>query len=84
VQDRRPSQVYRFERAAGWSIIGHGEAIVPIFIGRGAPVRNAISTPKPADFPMQAAKSHPRIARLTNSANYDDRARIKCTVTVIP
>jgi len=41
VQDRRVSQTCRLERVAGCGIIAHGEAIVPIFIDRGAPPNRA-------------------------------------------
>jgi hypothetical protein len=37
VQSRRLSQLCRWGRVAGCGIIGGGEAIVPIFIDRGAP-----------------------------------------------
>jgi hypothetical protein len=35
---------------------------VPVFIDRGAPVRNTLSTPITADFPMQAIKPPRQIA----------------------
>jgi hypothetical protein len=38
---------------------------VPIFIGRGAPLRDTLLTPKLAVLPMQAVELHPLTAPLT-------------------
>jgi hypothetical protein len=45
---------------------------VPIFIDRGAPLRNPLSAPNAADFPLQAAMLAPRTAlQLAISINND-------------
>jgi len=43
-----------------------------------------LSAPNAADFPMQAVELHPHTTRLTNSANYNNRARIKSTQLIQP
>jgi len=40
-------------RAKSWR---HGECVVLIFIGRGAPLRNTLLTPNATKFAMQAVK----------------------------
>jgi hypothetical protein len=58
----------------------HGERVVPIFIDRGAPLRDTLLTPKLAVLPMQAVELHPLTARLIILNVL--RRRVKCTVTV--
>jgi len=50
----------------------HGERVVPIFIDRGAPLRNTPSPPNAADYPMQAIK-------LTQAVRATQSRRIKMT-----
>jgi hypothetical protein len=45
VRNRRPSQNCRLKPAAGSSIIGHGERVVPIFIDRERAILMASSPP---------------------------------------
>jgi hypothetical protein len=45
---------------------------VPIFIGRGAPLRNTPLTPKRAALAMQSVELQPLAARLTISTHRDD------------
>jgi hypothetical protein len=63
VLDRRAPQTCQLERIAGYGIIAHGEAIVPIFM-----LRQPSGTVRALPRKAKAAAAEPRLLRRASSA----------------